>query len=120
MTIAAELETVAAELTSAGIPATTHPSDVWTLAAEHDTAVALVGVPETVQLVKMPGVLRLRVPVTLAARGPDVDGYARVLDALPVALWVLRTVDPVSPQRFTRGDASMPAYEITALRDVEE
>ena len=120
MSIAAELGAIADELGAAGIPATVHPTDVWTLAAQQDTAVALVGVPESVQLVNMPGRVRLEVPVTLTARGPDVDGHLRLFAALPAALWALRSQTPARPVRFTRGDTSMPAYEITCLRDVED
>lgn len=115
-----ELEAIVTELEARGVPATTDPTDVWTLAAQADTAVALVGVPESVGLVGLPGRVRLEVPVTLAARGPDVDGYGRVLAALPSVLWALRAQEPAMPQRHTRGDASMPAYQITCLRDVEE
>lgn len=114
-----ELAGMVADLVAAGIPATTMPSDMWTLAASQDVA-ALVGPPEEITLAKLDGTLRAAVPVTLAARGPDVDAYPRLYDKLPALLRTMRPIEPARQERYTRGDASMVAYTVTCSRDVEE
>lgn len=114
-----ELAAMVDELTAAGIPTSTVPTDLWTLAAAADVA-ALVGPPELLSLVKLDGLLRMDVPVTLAARGPELDAYNRLYDQLPTLLRVMRPLEPARQQRYTRGDASMVAYTVTCSRDVEE
>ena len=114
-----ELAAMVEELTAAGIAASTLPADLWALAAHVDVA-ALVGPPDEVTLVKLDGTLRFEVPVTLAARGPDVDAYARLYEVLPTVLHTMRPLEPARQQRFTRNEASMVAYIVTCSRDVEE
>lgn len=114
-----EIAAMVGELQAAGIPASMVPTDLWTLAASADVA-ALVGPPETLTLVKLDGQLRVEVPVTLAARGPDVDAYSRLYDKMPVLLRTMRPIEPARQQRYTRGDASMVAYTVTCTRDVKE